>query len=122
MSKANELMGAGISAGAARAIAGGNGAVASLGTGSIANATLLPSETNNLSAASNLDSYLLPASSKGSQNGDSIWCYTTSATSAVVYGNTGETINGSATFTVAQSKLAVFKRISATVWGAFVTP
>lgn len=122
MSIAENLMGMGMSAGLAGAVASGGAAVVSAGTGSIAASTLLPFETNNLSAAANLDSYLLPASGKGSAVGDSIYCFTSSATSAVVFGNTGETINGSATFTVAQNKLAIFKRISSTVWGAIVTP
>jgi hypothetical protein len=121
MSRARDLMGAGAPAGLARAISSGGAAVTSAGTGSIANAKLLPNETNNLSAAANLDSYLLPSTAQGSQIGDMIFCYTTSSTSAVVYGGTGETINAAATFTIAQDKLAIFKRISATQWGAIVT-
>lgn len=122
MSRARDLMGSGMSAVATRAIASGGAAVTSAGTGSIGAATLLPNETNNLSAAASLDAYLLPSTAQGSQIGDTIFAYTTSSTSAVVYGGTGETVNGSATFTVAQNKLAIFKRISATVWGAIVTP
>lgn len=122
MSRARDLMGSGFAAGQTRAIASGGAAVTSAGTGSIANATLLPNETNNLSAAASLDAYLLPSTAQGSQIGDTIYCYATSSTSAVVYGGTGETVNGSASFTVAQNKLAIFKRISSTVWGAIVTP
>lgn len=122
MSKKRDLMGAGASAGLANAIASGGAAVVSAGTGSIANATLLPSETNFLSPAASLDAYLLQSTSQGSQIGDEVNCFGGSATTGVVFGGTGETINGSASFNVAQNKYAKFKRFSATVWGAFVTP
>jgi hypothetical protein len=122
MSRQRDLMGAGIAAGAARAIASGNGTVVSAGTGSIANATLLPSETNNLSAGASLDAYLLPSTAQGSAIGDCIYVWTSSSTSAVVYAGTGETSNNGATVTVAQYKLCIFKRISATQWGHIITP
>lgn len=122
MSRQRDLMGAGMSAGLTRALASGNGTVASLGTGSIANATLLPSETNNLSAASNLDAYLLPSTAQGSAIGDEIKVWCSSSTSAVVYAGTGETSNNSATVTVAQYKMCIFKRFSATQWGHIITP
>jgi hypothetical protein len=96
--------------------------VTSAGTGSIANATLLPNETNNLSAAANLDAFLLPSTAQGSQIGDTIYVWTSSSTSAVVYAGTGETSNNAASVTVAQYKLCIFKRISATQWGHIVTP
>lgn len=121
MSRSRDLMGGGAGAGLARAIASGGAAVTSAGTGSIANATLLPNETNTLSAASSLDAYLLPSTAQGSQIGDEINVYTTSSTSAVVYGGTGETINNSASATVAQYKYAKFKRFSATEWGMLIT-
>lgn len=116
------LMGAGCSAAQAEAICGGKGTVASTGTGSIANATLLPYETNNLSAASSLDAYLLPSTAQGSQIGDKITVWTSSSTSAVVYAGTGETTNNAASLTVAQYKMAIFTRISSTQWGHIITP
>lgn len=122
MSRQRDLIGSGFSAGQTRAIASGGAAVTSSGTGSIANATLLPSETNNLSAASSLDAYLLPSTAQGSAIGDEIKVFTTSSTSAVVYAGTGETINNSASATVAQYKMAIFKRFSSTQWGMIVTP
>lgn len=122
MSRVRDLMGSGFSAGQAKAIASGGAAVTSAGTGSIANATLLPNETNNLSAAASLDAYLLPSTAQGSAIGDEIKVWTSSSTSAVVFGGTGETINNAASFTVAQYKMAIFKRFSATQWGAIVTP
>jgi hypothetical protein len=122
MSRARDLMGTGFSGGQARAIASGGAAVAATGTGSIANATLLPNETNNLSAASSLDAYLLPSTAQGSAIGDEIKVWTSSSTSAVVFAGTGETINNSASATVAQYKMAIFKRFSSTQWGMIVTP
>jgi hypothetical protein len=122
MAKVRELMGAGFSSGQARALQYGGAAVTSAGTGSIANATLLPNETNNLSAAASLDAYLLPSTAQGSQIGDEIKCWTSSSTTGVVFGGTGETINNGASFSVAQYKMAIFKRFSATQWGAIVTP
>jgi hypothetical protein len=114
-------MGAGAAAGLAKAIASGGAAVTSAGTGSIANATLLPNETNNLSAASNLDAFLLPSTAQGSAIGDCIYVWASSSTSAVVYAGTGETSNNAASVTVAQYKLCIFKRISATQWGHIIT-
>jgi len=122
MSRQRDLMGAGISAGATKAIASGGAAVVSTGTGSIGAATLLPGETNNLSAAASLDAYLLPSTTQGSAIGDCIYVWCSSSTSAVVYAGTGETSNNSATVTVAQYKLCIFKRISATQWGHIITP
>jgi hypothetical protein len=117
-----QLMGTGLSGPTARAIAGGGAALASAGTGSIAAATLLPTETVNLSAAASLDAYLLPSTAQGSAIGDKITVWASSSTSAVVYAGTGETSNNSATVTVAQYKMCIFTRISATQWGHIITP
>lgn len=121
MSRAKDLIGAGFSAGQCQAVASGGAAVVATGTGSIANAKLLPFETNNLSAGASLDAYLLPSTAQGSSIGDEINCFGGTSTTAVVFAGTGETINGSASFNVAQNKFALFKRVSSTVWGAFVT-
>jgi hypothetical protein len=122
MSRQRDLMGSGFSAGQANAVASGGAAVTSAGTGSIANATLLPNETNNLSAAASLNAFLLPSTAQGSAIGDEIKVWTSSSTSAVVYAGTGETINNAASATVAQYKMAIFKRFSATQWGMIITP
>lgn len=116
------LMGVGFSAGQAGALCHGGAAVVSAGTGSIAAATALPYGSNALSAAASLDAYLLPSTAQNSALGDTIKCFTTSSTSAVVYAGTGETINNAATFTVAQYKQAIFTRYTSTQWGATVTP
>lgn len=116
------LMGVGFSSQQAGSLCHGGAAVVSAGTGSIANATALPYGSNNLSAAASLDAYLLPSTAQGSALGDTIKCWTSSSTSAVVFAGTGETINNAASFTVAQYKQALFTRYSATQWGAFVTP
>lgn len=116
------LMGSGFAAQQAQVICGGGPAIASLGTGSIANSTLLPGSSNNLSAASSLDSYLLPSTAQGSQIGDEIKCWCSSSTSAVVFAGTGETANNSASVTVAQYKMVIFKRFTSTQWGYIITP
>ncbi len=120
--RSRNLMGAGVPAGAVREFCGGGAAVVATGTGSIAVATLLPYESNNLSAASSLDAYLLPSTAQGSQIGDEIKVWASSSTSAVVYAGTGETSNNSASVTVAQYKMCIFKRFSATQWGHIITP
>ena len=116
------LMGSGAPAALAEAVCGGGPAITSSGTGSIANATLLPRSSNNLSAASSLDAYLLPSTAQGSQIGDEIKVWTSSSTSAVVYAGTGETVNNSASVTVAQYKMCIFKRFTSTQWGYIITP
>lgn len=116
------LMGLGVPAGQSQAICGGGPAIVSTGTGSIGAATLLPSSSNNLSAASSLDAYLLPSTAQGSQIGDEIKVWASSSTSAVVYAGTGETANNSASVTVAQYKMCIFKRFTATQWGYIITP
>jgi len=123
MSIQRQLMGTGVPAPQARAIAGGSGtALASLGTGSIANSTQIPAETAALSAAASLDAYVLPTTAQGSAIGDEYKVFTTSSTSAVVFAGTGETINNGASQTVAQYKMAIFKRFTSTQWGMIITP
>jgi len=116
------LMGASAPAHLAGAICGGSAALSSAGTGSIANATQISGSCTPLAAAASLDAYLLPSTAQGSQNGDEIKVFTTSSTSAVVFAGTGETINNAASVTVAQYKMAIFKRFTATQWGMIITP
>lgn len=122
MSIKRNLMGLGVPAGQVQAICGGGPALVSTGTGSIGAATLLPGSSNNLSAGANLDAYLLPSTAQGSQIGDEIKVWASSSTSAVVYAGTGETSNNSASVTVAQYKMCIFKRFTTTQWGHIITP
>jgi len=116
------LMGAGLPGAVVNSICGVGTVQASTGTGSIGAATLLPGSCVNLSAASSLDAYVLPTTAQGSQLGDEIKVWTSSSTSAVVYAGTGETANNSASVTVAQYKMCIFKRFTSTQWGYIITP
>lgn len=118
MPLANELTGSGAAGQLAKAVLGSAGAVTAAGT---AQATATPLGVANaaVTAAGSADGVLLPSNA---QPGEEYWVLTVSSTTAKVYPGGADTINGSTSaISVAQNKMAVFKRFTATTWGAFFT-
>jgi hypothetical protein len=121
MARIKDVMGAGTSSGQARAIVGTWGTVTAAGTGA-STATVLSYETNAVTAAGSADGVVLPTAAQGSQAGDTVYVLVTSSTTGKVYAASGETLNGSSSaISVAQNKMLVCKKYTATAWGAIVT-
>lgn len=121
MSRVRDVMGLGTSAETAKAVAGTAGAVTAAGTTQGA-ATLLAYETNSVTSAGGADAVVLPTGVQGSNPGDLAYVQAISATTVQVFPGGSDTINGSASaLNVAQNKMGVFKRLTNSTWGAFVT-
>lgn len=121
MARVRDVMGTGASATHAQAIAGTTGSVTAAGTTQGA-ATLLSFETNVVTSAGSADSVVLPTGAQGSNPGDLAYVQAISATTVQVFPGGADTINGSTSaVNVAQNKMGVFKRLTNSTWGAFVT-
>lgn len=121
MARMKDVMGTGNSGPAARAIVGTFGTIVGTGT-SQATATALPYALNTITTASSQEGGLLPTTAQGSEIGDSITVYVSASTTGKVYPGGTETINGSTSaISVAQAKMAIFTRTSATNWGNIIT-
>jgi len=121
MARVRDLMGTGNSAGSARAIAGTAGAVTAAGTTQGA-ATLLSFESNTVTTAGGADAVVLPTGALGSVPGDMCYVNNPSSTTAQVFPGGADTINGATSaINVAQNKILILKRFSATAWGSIVT-
>ncbi len=105
----------------AKGLIGTSGAVTAAGTGA-STATVLSYASNAVTAASSLDGVVLPTGAQGSSPGDKVSVLTVSSTTAKVYPASGETLNGSSSaISVAQNKMLICEKFSATAWGAIVT-
>lgn len=121
MSFKKSVMGSGIAAAAANVIVGDVATVAGVGTAQ-AGAALVGTDTVNMTTASGQTGFVLPTAAQGAQVGDSCSLYCASATTALVYPGGAETANASTSaISVAQNKLLMLKRVSATNWGYIVT-
>lgn len=121
MARVRDCMGTGSSATNAQAIAGTAGAITAAGTTQAA-ATLLSYETNAVTSAGSADAVVLPTGAQGSNPGDSAYVLALSSTTVQVFPGGSDTINGSTSaVNVAQNKMAIIKRYSATAWGLIVT-
>lgn len=122
MARIRDLMGTGNSAIAAQAIAGTRGAITAAGSGSQANGTLLSYETNFVTTGAGADSVVLPSGSQGAQPGDTVYVFNNTSTDCKCYPGSTDSANGSTSaVTIAQNKMAIFKRISSSAWGYVIT-
>jgi len=118
----NKLMGFGMPAGQALQLTPSTTPITCAGASAGGSPTAITQSFCVLTAASSQTGAILPAFSAATcQVGDSIKCYTTSSTSAVVYPATGETVNNNSSVTVAQYKLLWLTRASATNWAYIIS-
>lgn len=121
MARVRDLMGSGLSAQAAKAVAGTAGTVTAAGT-TQGTATRLSYAANAVSAASSQTGVVLPTAAQGSMPGDVVYIRTTSSTAASVYPGGSDTLNGSTSaISVAQNKMLTCVRFTNSTWGAMVT-
>jgi len=121
MARIRDLMGTGNSAGSAKAIAGTTAAVTAAGTTQGA-ATLLSAETNIVTTAGGADAVVMPTGAQGSQPGDSCYVQNPSSTTCQVFPGGSDSANGSTSaISLAQNKMLIAKRLTATTWGYIVT-
>ena len=122
MARIRDLMGTGNSAEAAKAIAGTRGAITAAGSNSQANGTLLSFETNFVTTGAGADSVVLPSGAQGAQPGDTVYVFNNTSTSCNCFPGSTDTANGSTSaVSIAQNKMACFKRVSSSGWGYFIT-
>jgi hypothetical protein len=112
------LLGSGFQGVAAQALVGSPPVtIAGIGT-TQSGAAPLSGATCLLTTASGQTAFVLPASGPGSNPGDEIYVYNTTATTALIYPAGAETIDGSTNdVTVAQNAKTSFRRLTTTNWG-----
>lgn len=125
MARIRDLMGTGNSAGSAYAIAGTAGNIVAAANNAQAGATLLSYETNYVTTGATTNSVVLPTAAQGAQPGDLCYVFNASSTSANCFPGGSEKANASTSaVTVAQNKMAVFKRMpygGTTDWAYLIT-
>lgn len=121
MARVKDIMGSGMAAQTAKAIAGTAATVTAAGTAQ-AGATALPAAANLSTAASSQTGVVLPTGAQGSNPGDVIYIATSSSTATNVYPGGSDTLNGSTSaISTAQNKMLMCVRMSNSAWYAIVT-
>lgn len=124
MPDSRSLTGSGFAGLSARSVLGHPTNVTATGTNQ-AGATQLASAFNNVTAASSQTGVLLPSGSASispSTFGDTCVVGNVGSTTVVIYPAGSETSNNATSVSVAQYKVAIFHRMSATQWLHIITP
>jgi hypothetical protein len=120
-SSAKTLMGLGMPGQLARRIGANVVDKSGVGTAQVGGTALSVGEYTLLTTASGQTAFVLPADAA---LGDEVPVYNTTSTAALVFPPTSGTINGGsadASVSLAQNKVACFKKISATNWASGLT-